>query len=274
MHSLIANIKINLYTRTHQNFSSMAAICGKCNKDIVDDKRVDCDGCRMSFHYACTELTASEIRVIELKTRRVLKYLCDTCQEGMRLVPVLKRNLEILEQKFESFKSDILLKFDQPPRDNSSQITLQPSSRGELVASSEDIMKEVLERQQRMNNVMVFNMAEDTQVPDSTAVQRIFGTLCGVPPRIVQALRVDKANKYNRRALKVTLSGQHEVQQVLSNKNKLNRTERIYISTDLSPKQREELNKLKEELTRRREAGEADLVIKYINNCPRLIKKN
>lgn len=254
----------------------MADKCGKCREDTSDNKRVECDGCSTMFHYSCTELTASEIRVIELK-KRVLKYLCETCQQGMKLIPLLKKNLDALDERFESFKASISLKLDNLSNDyRDTPAVCAPNIMTPEMdsASSEEVIKEVTERQTRKNNIMIFNLKENPQISDATAVQRIFRQMCDVLPTVIKIDRIGRPNKNNIKALKITLSNHDEVQQIVKNKSKLDRLERIYISTDLTKRQQEEFKKVKKELDQRRSRGEEDWIIRYVNGSPKIVKKN
>lgn len=61
-----------------------------CNKCKTSQKAVTCDSCKKGYCKACSGLTASEIKVMELKERRVLKFYCKTCDS----IAMLQRTIE------------------------------------------------------------------------------------------------------------------------------------------------------------------------------------
>nr|CAI5858889.1 unnamed protein product [Callosobruchus analis] len=64
--------------------------CVKCSKVInKDESAVSCDSCARMVHRDCSDLSDSELRVMDLKGKRVLKYYCEECQMGIKLVPKL-----------------------------------------------------------------------------------------------------------------------------------------------------------------------------------------
>lgn len=57
--------------------------CKLCNKKKGPDLKVFvCDGCNDCVCTKCSKLTASEIKVLELKTGRIMKYLCPKCLQS------------------------------------------------------------------------------------------------------------------------------------------------------------------------------------------------
>lgn len=71
------------------------SLCSKCNKI---GNIILCDNCKCKVCQQCSELSASEVRCIELKKRKLI-YLCQTCETGFKQVPVLTRRIEELEKQ-------------------------------------------------------------------------------------------------------------------------------------------------------------------------------
>lgn len=248
----------------------MVSSCFKCNIDLTDsEKYVSCDGCRQKFHYGCTDLTPSEIRVIELKTKRSLKYFCEACQEGLRLIPILKKRIDVLEQRLELLEADIKKKSTSVAVDQSLQQTpLNPNPSGE------NIMTEIFERQKRVNNIMIFNFNLPTEGSDTAQVATLLTELCDHPVEVSRVTKLGKPNRNGHKPLKVILSDTQLVHMVLKNRYKVLTSRQIYIEADLTPLQLSELKSKREELRTRRANGEVDLVLRYTKGQPSIISKN
>ena len=82
---------------------------------------------------------------------------------------------------------------------------------------------------------------------------------------IQSIVRLGKKIEGKSRLTKVTLDSVKSKRELLNNAKKLRNSEkwgRVYITPDLSPHEREENKKLREELRKRRNEGESGLVIR------------
>ncbi|KAG5886395.1 hypothetical protein JTB14_025570 [Gonioctena quinquepunctata] len=107
----------------------------KFNPNIRDE--IKCNSCSRSFHYKCSGLGGSKLKVMELKTKRKLQFFCDDCQQGLKILPTLLAKIEKLTSEVEALRT-------QPTR----------------VINEETFFVEISERQKRMCNVMFFNLPE------------------------------------------------------------------------------------------------------------------
>lgn len=238
--------------------------CAACNNqeksETSSDIMVNCDGCSRSIHKKCTDLTASEWKVMDLKNKRSLKFFCDDCQAGLLNVPKLINMVSELKMEIEKLKT--------------TSNTISQSTSEEL--KSEEVINEMTERQKRANNLMIFNMPERDEDNDRIEANRLIESASGKNFTIKKISRVGKKNKNGCRALKISLSSQSEVFQIIKNKLKLKSINgnKIYINTDLTTNQREQYTKIKEEMSERISNGETGLYIKYLNGNPKIISKN
>lgn len=246
------------------------ASCFKCDLLVKEgDKYVSCDGCTQKFHYSCSNLTTSELRVIELKTKRSLKFLCDVCQEGLRLIPIIKKRMDTLEDRFRRLEDELTTYKAAATGDSASNGGLPL-----LNNRSDEIMSEVFERQKRANNVMIFNYGLTESEQEAAHLSNFLTDLCAQPVSVTKVMRLGKPNRNGHKPLKVVLTCPQEVSHILLNKSKLRSTHRIYVEADLSPLQRYELSQVREELRTRRANGEMGLVLKYVQGRPTIVKKN
>lgn len=232
------------------------ATCYKCSVQIkkYDDKnpKIQCKGCTREICGKCSELSATELRVFCLQNPK-LSYLCADCQEGLKQVPMLRKLVsELKEQVME-------LKENQP-----------------TAVNVDVIIQEKVERENRSRNVILFGIEEantsrqeDIKSHDKS---QVLDALAQVPlqeSELVTTIRLGKPIANKPRPLKVILRSRQNAIKILKTKSKLPSS--ISVKSDMTPYQREQLKKLRLELTERTNNGEKDLTIKYINGQPKII---
>lgn len=188
---------------------------------------------------------------MELKSKRVLKFLCPDCTTGFLQVPKLIKAVEELKAEVELLKA------------NSGHTTAPPN---------ESAITELYEMQKRSANLMIFNLPEaghDTE--DTKDLLKIM-----VPhetPTVLACARMGKRNKNGCRTLKVTLSNHHQVNSILKQRTRL-KGKKVYVGMDLTQRQRDMEKEKRAELQDRLSKGESSLYLKYVNGCPVILQKN
>lgn len=140
-------------------------------------------------------------------------------------------------------------------------------------AQVEETIKETLDRIQRANNIIIYNVPESDNDTDIRLVHDVTRLILGdgtqLPLDIIRIGKKTLGNK-NPRPIKVTYPTSFLVRQLLRNKVRLaNSTySSVNIKSDLTPKQASYLTFLRSELKRRSENGETNLTIKYVNGTP------
>lgn len=245
----------------------MASICCKCNTDIdQNDNYFECDSCKRPIHanYSCSELSASEIKCMQLK-KRILRFLCNECNNGLLQIPSLVRSIEELKADIENLK----LKCNKPIDDNS----VQWPKVNEI--SSEEIISEMLERQKRANNIMISNLDESNSNTnnnnDLASVKSILKDL-NVDVDNIKVVRIGKPNQQRPRLVKVTLKNTEDAITVLKSKRNV-KVPNIKIFQDQTKKQIQYYKDIKNELQRLIDNGDNTKTIRYINNKPTIVMK-
>lgn len=225
---------------------------------ITTNELVSCDSCARLFHKKpCSGLNASEIKVMELKGSRQLKFFCIDCQNGLKVVPQLIKAVDELRQEIDTLKRTPVMQI--PPID--------PVPSGSPMLNEADVLVELQERQKRANNVMLFNVPEGN---DTDQVKRIFSIMSERDsPRISDSLRIGKPNKNNSRGLRLTLDSPLEVEKLVKLGHKL-KGENVYINFDLTSKERERNKLLLTEFRTRKGNGE-NVSIRYQNRIPNIV---
>lgn len=222
--------------------------CIKCN--IADNKtHVKCDGCERPVHSECSGLNASELKVMGLKGARSLKFFCDDCLTGLRMVPQLIKKVD-----------DLRLELDALKRDGSGNI---------VVNSNDTVLAELQERQKRENNIMIFNLLEEGD--DVGKVKEIFRILTKEDINMSKTIRVGKPNKNGIRALKIVLENPADAVKILKAKKGALKGRKIYVNADLTPMQYGNLKKLRDEVDNRKQNGE-NVILRYIKGVPQIVE--
>jgi len=136
------------------------------------------------------------------------------------------------------------------------------------------IYQEVLRRQARMNNIVIFNLNLEDDIPKEVQVASLLSDGPTHRIEVRNVVIVGNPNRNGHKPVKVTLSNSSDVSYLLRNRKLYIDSYQIYIEADLSPSQLKYLQDTKEELRRRRSNGEENLILRYIAGVPTITTKN
>lgn len=249
--------------------------CIKCNLAINElvDKVIKCDGCGRPIHIACSDLSATELKCFDLRSnaKRRIKYMCLDCERAIQQLPKLIGLVEDLRNDVRKLQE----------RDSSSSVVTDFPKSSAL--ATEEIMTEMLERNKRSYNVIIYGSGEDAdnknnQIErDSATVQNILREVGLGDSTNVRPIRLGKfisSNQNRSRPIKVRLSSPDDVATVLRKFKKAknqNAFAGLSVSPDRTPKQIAFYKLVKNELNSRVELGETNLKIKHINGIPTVV---
>lgn len=147
-----------------------------------------------------------------------------------------------------------------------------------LALNQEKLFSEFMDRQLRARNVIIFNIPDvspsaSDQPNDNALVDEIFN-LIGVS---IKPLAVHRLGKLSSKPhpIRIFLPSPSDVFQILKVKRQLfnvDKFKNIQISPDRTLQQRKLFSSVASELKLRKDAGETDLFIKFVNNCPTISK--
>ena len=143
--------------------------------------------------------------------------------------------------------------------------------------SEDDIINEIMERQQKAVNIIVYNLPESGKETSTERanddVDKCIDIIKKKTPNvtIVKCSRLGKPNKDCPRLIKLQLPSADQVLQVLKSYKVENN---IYLNRDLTIKQRNYTYNIRKEFRSRKAKGENDIVLKYSNGMPKIVKKN
>ena len=191
----------------------------------------------------------------------------------------LDNKIQVIEEKLTCIQADLLSSVSQSIQDEVSK---------EIKSTTQDIAKDVkaakhdasaltqdLDRLQRRNNLMIFKVDEEEnpdtaerKEADKSAVEEIFSSKLEIQcPEIVRMFRIGKFESGKQRPLKIICKTEHDVSSVLSRVNAMRKdkdpkVKELFIVPDRSKEERQRRKELRDELKRRKAAGENDIIIK------------
>lgn len=231
--------------------------CSKCNikeRDVV----FPCDSCKRSLCDTCADLSASEIRCMSLKKRKLL-FLCEECENGLSQVPLLVKKVNELEAELNNLKKNG---------------TLIPTS----LDNQENLITEMIDRQNRMSNVIIFNVKEsqmnsriERNNDNINTVKDLLGDI-KIDTDHIKAFRLGKFDPSKTRPIKVIFSSVEDAKYVLKNKNNI-KVPSIRIYGDQTQAQRKYFLYIKQQLQEIIASGDDTKTIRYLNNKPTIVDK-
>lgn len=253
------------------------AICNKLNLST------HCDGCQGVVHLTCVGLSENEFKLTRAKSKSI-KVVCNGCNSNMAQFSDIKNLIASLRNEFSSAITQLRNEF------NARLESLGPST-GDSAPSGaelEDVVREVMDRQARRNNLVLFGVPEQSSA--QTGEQRGVGDravitdiLAKVKPGYqFQFQKFHRLGRLNQvavrpRPLKIVFNEEADVHDIIRNA-KILRTiaehNNVVISYDRTPKQLELYQSLKRELDDRLSKGETNLKIRYRNGVPKIYHLN
>lgn len=224
------------------------------------------------MHEKCSKLTLTEIRAITLKTTRNVVFFCHECIANFKKMPQLLRNLsEVLEANKRLQEENANL---QERLENLSASI----ARQDVLSNGEEIMSELLERQNRANNIILYNVNEVQAVTkaqyliqEKRAIHNVLEDF-NIEKEDIKFFRLGKAATNRCRPIKVILRSQADAKLVLKNKN-LIKIPSIKVASDQTVLQRKYFQRIKSELQGIVDDGDDSKTIKFVNNKPTIVNK-
>lgn len=258
--------------------------CLICTVTVGDKQEsVECTTCSGWTHRKCAKLSAEAYRTLSASNNNI-QYLCDDCLSKPDNTPPtptnLKSNLENITSMLQLIiqnqqKTDAAL-LERPTRTEVVDIV-----ESKIVDKVDDMVekkvnaavKEATEKNKRRCNIIVSNIPEsDPQDTSHTDTETVLEELKTILPTIekpdITDLRRLGPKTAKPRKICVILCSEDKKKAIL----KATRTrtypdstptsERCYINADLTPKEQIKHKELRDELKRRKNEGETDLVIR------------
>lgn len=261
--------------------------CGKCKVEVKStDNGLFCELCRKWFHAGCGKCSLSLYKVLQEEDQQL--WFCPECRPGVvqacaqvkRLKEenqTMKQEMKELKEKYEDLTKEIK---QMDERRKVREEGMVDRAVGEavkrmemLLAESERQKEEKEDRERRRKNVIIFNLPEsnkeqgkDRELDDKQTCEQVFERTLNVGGcKIEKVFRLGKKQDAKVRPTMVKFEDEVSKWQIISKAKYLKEQKDetikgLIISLDLTLQQREEDYKLRQELKRRREAGEQCII--------------
>ena len=259
-------------------------MCPHCNKEVREGmKAVSCESCGEWYHDKCIDLTGRDYTLIK---RRNITWRCNSCI-NKKISPGKASDVNAgtgLERQLASIAATMTNLLDR--MDSIEGRTAGPTKEvvEEMVSSKVDeAMEEAMRKIRNEKNLIVVNIPEsakdspkDREKEDRDKMEVLLRKILPEAEKdelkISDQFRLGERNKSKRpRLIKLQMEKTSTKSKILKEYyNVINRKEgreiplndRVFFNKDQTKKERETDIKMKEELHRRREEGEKDLVIR------------
>ena len=265
-------------------------LCGTCNNPVEDDPKDDCDrsiecySCRNWFHQRCTTLTKQAFKFLE-EGDNSIQWICPKCQsksaDETKKLHHIEGRIEYLVSLMSNLEETIMTKVDLKIKQQIENSFSEKNKEIEekVVKQIEMKMEEKEEKEKRSNNIVIWNLPESTEEDTKLKKKEDLSNAAKLLSQIVdieegdltESLRIGRKTENKPRLLKLTVASQEQKKQIIANARKINKPntvpkDRIYINPDMTPAERDQEKKmrdnLKAELKERQEKGEIDLAIR------------
>lgn len=253
--------------------------CRDCNGAISTQKpHMKCSNCGFDVHLDCIGVTKEFASCLTRSKLKNVIVLCSRCESQESKLDRLIKQLEARDKKLD----DLAKKLDDIHSNFETRISSLEKSYVNLSSPTndnlkEDLIQETTERLKRASNVIITKLPEVSPEEDLEAVKDVIRLVTGSSVNVsAHRLGRHKEDQDRIRPLKVVVDNPDTVLKILKNKKKLLNTKykKLSIFNDQTPKQRDFLTQIRNELKDRIDKGEKDITIKYVNGSPTIVNVN
>ena len=272
--------------------------CKICSEEIYQqDLYVKCVSCSSYLHADtknknCAEITASEEKVIILKTTPKLLHRCSECTINNKATTGLTEmmskfndavvQLNSATENLNKFTSELKNIKDEQNNilsklpiieDRLTVLENKPSSSSTCV---QEVIAEINLQKIKEKNVMIFNLHDHNDIQKDLEYIKKFLTNYNVNIKNLTIKRIGIFSKDKKRPIKLFFKTRYEAFNLLK-KSKIiatNTKHKIFITNDKTIAQQQYEKEIRSQLKQRIDNGENNLKIKYINSIPKIIEIN
>ena len=247
------------------------APCLKCTRVVGrDDEGMLCHDCNRWAHRKCVDISLKQYEFLT-EASDSIQWVCDGCLIDKGERRVLERKIDQLSSLIQTLGEKVVM--------------MEKSFTGEGIEDKiekmvtkkvDEAMEEREEREKRKFNLVVVNLPESRKTEanerKNEEVNQLKEMVKEICPELGEVdiedpVRMGRLGGNKPRLLKFKVQNDEVKEKVLRNSYKLNRgvekqEDRVYINPDFTPAERLKQKELRDELKRRRDEGETDLVIR------------
>ena len=255
-------------------------ICLKCEDALGEnDEVIECHGCKDWCHKACSSLTAAQYSCLQ-GGGNFIQWFCQKCR-GKEGEEQSRTRLEAQMAGLMRMMMTVTEKLGRLEAEYSSQKKIEEKIEKIVDKKVQEYLEEKEEKEKRKLNIIVCNLPESTEEnpearkeDDMDRVRDLITTISDVPGEDinnpVRLGQIQIGSQARPRLLRMEVRNEESKKKILQNASKLRKhkpntasKDFIYINNDYTPKQRDHIKELRQELKKRTDDGEKDLMISY-----------
>ena len=248
--------------------------CVKCRSKVRHtDNGLQCDNCLGWYHAGCGQVDQDDFKVFK-KSKYV--WCCRACSQGTRenlqSLKEMKKTFREIQEENKELKS-LLEKHEE-------RLKKLEDTKETIAQIKDHIMEEMKEeedRRKRKNNLILHRVKEETTEGETARndveiCNKVFSEVLEVRDvEVMEVKRLGRPNQGKDRPLLVKLSQSETKYAILKQAKNLRRARdqavaNIFISSDMTKKQRDIVFALRNELKEKRDQGDFTWYIDYKNN--------
>jgi hypothetical protein len=235
-----------------------------CKKVVDIGKAVKCEECKNWYHLQCAGLNTTVFNSLG-KSNSQLYWRC---------IPCISKPISATPPASMDNKLDNILGLLLDMNSRIANLETTNTARDENIESMIDtkidekvhnVVREELERERRKLNLIIYGLEENDETDSISQIQSVMSAIkmeSQEPPTHIIRLGEKKTGRI--RPTRITVGAMSDKRSIMTNAKLLRHHkefEKVYISPDLTPKERDANNKLVQEMKSRREGGETELII-------------
>ena len=277
--------------------SAEREICVSC-KEIVEDDAVECHWCAKWQHIKCANVSKSQYDMLNTCPDQIVFFCCvcivklptvlekfngskdtqSTVDEQIKVIQTQLTDLaakmnDQIDSRFQQLEKEIITNLPSSNSVTQSLPSAHEPVRTVTAISASQVINEYRDRESRKLNIILHNVPESESTESTTRITHDTHAVADIADKIgigsvdvSSTVRLGKIIEGRSRLLKVHLCNLQHKRLLLSNAKKLKGLsgvhQKIYITPDLSLKERQDNKLLREELLRRKRNGESELIIR------------
>ncbi|KAJ3658854.1 hypothetical protein Zmor_010572 [Zophobas morio] len=257
----------------------MSSCANQCSVDNKNAPTIPCDVCQELLHFKCAGLPDNDVKFTRNKSKSI-KVVCNSCSNNIAQFKDIKTLISNIRSDFNTAIDNLKASFEV--QINNLKSSLTPKQEIAPVVF-EDVVSEVMERQIRKQNLVLFNVPEqpinlsrdEALIRDRDSVNNILLHINSAYD--VSSGSIQRMGKYlagKNRPVKVLLKNEQEVQNIIRFAKQLKNStqyKHIFVAFDRTPRQIEYYKLLKDEMDLRTTNGESGLKIRYVKGVPKIL---
>lgn len=260
---------------SHKDVNKVENSCGTCWKQVLEDEQaLLCEVCQFWHHIECEKVSEKKYNFLKEDDSDDIHWFCRKCNRSAAnlYVSIAKLDAKITEtdKRVESL-NDKVDDLETRVKVNTNGIkNIEGAVDCVLDDKMEIMQQEILERDKRRRNIMIFGVEESKEANVQKKIEHDMAVMQGIGQTLgIEECKVDKVVRVGKpndkpRPMKVILEERRQRDEFLRSAKNLGNTKwrHCHVKPDLTPMERAKEQALWEDLKKRIKQGEQDLVIR------------